>query len=155
MSCQVAALVVMCGHPDDRPAAHRTDLDLEEPSAEARLMKHVLAIRDLHDLLAGCLIEGLQADAAVEVLGLLGVEVVLQEHVHVGLHDFLSLHLIDVLVGLVVGSVPVLVDDVAEDGQAKEGDYDREENRQAQEQVGLQLVLELQREGLQQGLIGD
>jgi hypothetical protein len=70
MSCQVVrnALIVMCGHPNDCPAAHGTYLDLEEPAAEACLMKHMLAVRDLHDFFAGCLIEGLQADAAVKIL---------------------------------------------------------------------------------------
>ena len=66
--CIIATLDVICGHSDDCPAAHGTDLDLKKPSAKACLMKNMLAIRYLHDFFARCLIEGLQADAAVEIL---------------------------------------------------------------------------------------
>ncbi len=68
--------MVVCWHSDDGPAAHGTNLDLEEPAAEAGLMEDVLTVGDLHEGvgIVGRFIEGLQADTTVMVLGGLRVE---------------------------------------------------------------------------------
>ena len=106
-------------------------------------MKYVLAVRDLHDRLPRQLIELLQTDAAVVVFRCCGIEHIGLQQGHVGLHDFLSLDVIQVFIGILVLSVEVLGDKVAEDRETEEGQGDGDQDRQAQQEVGFQFVREL------------
>ena len=87
-------LVHVRGDPNDSPAAHRADLSLEEPAAQAGLVENVLTVRDLHEVGRHRVrVKLFQTNAAVIVLAL-NVELVGDEKIHVGVDNVFSLLLI-------------------------------------------------------------
>jgi hypothetical protein len=81
-------------------------------------VEDVLTVGDQHEGVGFWgLVEGLQADATVMVLGGLRVEHVGVQHIHVRLHDRLPLCLVKVFIVFGVRPVPILMNQEAEDGE--------------------------------------
>ena len=95
------------GHSDYVSAAHRADLGLHEPLAQAGLVEHVAAVG--HALQGLPLLELPQAYRAVEVLRIRAEVVHRLQQTHVGLRHLLRVGLVLVVKALgAVGAVAVL-----------------------------------------------
>ena len=121
-------LLIVLRYPNYGPAAHGTDLSLQEPASKALLMKYMLTVGYLHYGLPWELLKLFQADTAVIVFGGILIEDIGLKEGHVGLHDFLSLDVVKFLIGLVMLPVPVLGDEVANDRETEKGQCDSDQD---------------------------
>lgn len=116
------ALIVLWD-ADYGPAAHRTNLGLEEPAPKALLVEDMLAVGDLHQGLLGGELKLFQADAAIVVFGVLCIVHIGLQQSHVSLHDGLSLNFVQFIVLIVIRSIEMLVHHDANDREAEEGHH--------------------------------